>query len=63
LAGENADRLVALLPGVPLLPKPAPTSAPAGYGVQKCPNCGAPLELTLERTCRFCSAPVIYYRT
>jgi hypothetical protein len=62
-AGEKADRLVALLPGVPLLPKPAATNAAAGYGVQRCPNCGAPLELTAERTCKFCASPVTYYRT
>ena len=36
-------------------------TTPAGGGTleQHCPNCGAPLDLDLAGTCRYCRAPVM----
>lgn len=36
----------------------AQTPAAGGTMTEKCPNCGAPLELDLSGVCRYCKAPV-----
>ncbi len=37
----------------------ATTKADGGTMAAKCPNCGAPLDLSLEGVCKYCKAPVM----
>ncbi|GAC1477213.1 MAG: hypothetical protein NVS1B12_12020 [Acidimicrobiales bacterium] len=37
----------------------ATTKTDGGTMQQKCPNCGAPLDLDLSGVCKYCRAPVM----
>jgi hypothetical protein len=72
-AGSLAGELLVLLPGVPRqsvpqwTPEPAADASagtpPSAATAMLCPNCGAPLELTVQGRCRSCGTPIDLHHT